>query len=170
MVCVNGGGIMHHAERPGGAVAVRGGLGVHHGRRDRTSGAGGPSDRLSDLLLLASGVRPGYLTRPFCIAGFAIYWAGLSGGVSRLCFLLVQSGQGRVAGFGKGLASLNLGMREVSPAGTSWPFSVVADRRGRHAAAQASGSLPVSAPSVRREPANDDAPEDRIGLRVTARW
>ncbi len=49
--------------------------------------------------------RPGYLTRPFCIAGFAIYWAGLSGGVSRLCFLLVQSGQGRVAGFGKGLAS-----------------------------------------------------------------
>ena len=29
------------------------------------------------------------LPRPFCIAGFAIYWAGLSGGVSRLCFLLV---------------------------------------------------------------------------------
>ena len=48
---------------------------------------------------------PGYLTSPFCIAGFAIYWAGLSGGVSRLCFLLVQSGKGRVAGFGNGLAS-----------------------------------------------------------------
>ena len=72
----------------------------------------------------------GYLTRPFCIAGFAIYWAGLSGGVSRLCFLLVQSGQGRVAGFGKGLASLILGRREVSPAGTSWPFSVVAEGLG----------------------------------------
>ena len=52
-----------------------------------------------------SALEPGYLMRPFCIAGFAIYWADLIGGVSRLCFLLVQSGQGRVAGFGKGLVS-----------------------------------------------------------------
>ena len=78
----------------------------------------------------AVGDYPGYLTRPFCIAGFAIYWAGLSGGVSRLCFLLVQSGQGRVAGFGNGLVSWILGTREVSPAGTSWPFSGVADGLG----------------------------------------
>ena len=48
---------------------------------------------------------PGYLTRPFCIAGFAIYRADLSGGVSGFCFLLVQSGQGRVAGFGNRLVS-----------------------------------------------------------------
>ena len=83
------------------------------------------------MVLWSEGLfRSGYLTRPFCIAGFAIFWAGLSGGVSRLCFLLVQSGQGRVAGFGKELASLILGMREVPPAGRSWPFSVVADGLG----------------------------------------
>ena len=80
------------------------------------------------------------LPRPFCIAGFAIYWAGLSGGVSRLCFLLVQSGQGRVAGFGNGLASLILGMREVSPAGTSWPFSVTAIQSGGNWADRDRGS------------------------------
>ena len=64
------------------------------------------------------------------IVSVAVTVAVLSRGVSRLCFLLFQSSQGRVAGFGKGLASLILGMREVSPAGTSWPFSVVAEGLG----------------------------------------
>ena len=50
----------------------------------------------------------GEVTRAFCIAGFANYGADLSGAVSRLCFLLVQNGQGRVAGFGNLVAQADL--------------------------------------------------------------